>query len=460
MSLIGCGGEGGDTSPVQPDSGNNGPIDRHVTYSDQAESLQGSLDRSNNQIWARTAGNPPVTKSFDVLSNVHVSNVTFDVHMLVKHYGFMDFNVQCPSLPNVDIRFKTSGEYWELNSQTEQFELKGGVNKTVNTWAEVQAEVGQCTFVEHSKTMSYGQIATGYALTTSNLLIEPYSNSYADGNGDDYQIWGGITICSTGMVGKNNECLIDTDGDGVPDVDDAFPNDPNEWLDTDGDGIGNNEDTDDDNDGVPDTEDAFPLDPTRSESIPWTPIGPSQCAEGDVAVENKCLPNEGQYLFEQSAQALQGSLDRSNNQIWARTAGNPPVTKSFDVLSNVHVSNVTFDVHMLVKHYGFMDFNVQCPSLPNVDIRFKTSGKYWELNSQTEEFELKGGVNKTVNTWAEVQAEVGQCTFVEHSKTMSYGQIATGYALTTSNLLIEPYSNSYADGNGDDYQIWGGITIN
>lgn len=35
----------------------------------------------------------------------------------------------------------------------------------------------------------------------------------------------------------------DTDGDGVPDPDDAFPNDPNEWEDTDGDGIGDNSDT-------------------------------------------------------------------------------------------------------------------------------------------------------------------------------------------------------------------------
>ncbi len=38
----------------------------------------------------------------------------------------------------------------------------------------------------------------------------------------------------------------------VNDVDDAFPLDPNEQYDTDGDGIGNNADEDDDNDGIPD----------------------------------------------------------------------------------------------------------------------------------------------------------------------------------------------------------------
>ena len=52
----------------------------------------------------------------------------------------------------------------------------------------------------------------------------------------------------------------DSDNDGVFDNADAFPNDASEWLDTDGDGIGNNADLDDDNDGVLDYLDALPLD--------------------------------------------------------------------------------------------------------------------------------------------------------------------------------------------------------
>jgi YVTN family beta-propeller protein len=46
---------------------------------------------------------------------------------------------------------------------------------------------------------------------------------------------------------------LDSDGDGVPDVSDAFPNDPTEWADTDHDGHGDNSD-------------AFPNDPTK-----WLP---------------------------------------------------------------------------------------------------------------------------------------------------------------------------------------------
>jgi len=51
----------------------------------------------------------------------------------------------------------------------------------------------------------------------------------------------------------------DTDGDGVANVNDAFPQDPFESVDTDGDQIGDNADLDDDGDGVPDVDDDYPL---------------------------------------------------------------------------------------------------------------------------------------------------------------------------------------------------------
>jgi hypothetical protein len=63
--------------------------------------------------------------------------------------------------------------------------------------------------------------------------------------------------------GTGDNTDTDDDGDGTPDIDDAFPLDPTEDTDTDGDGTGDNADTDDDNDGTPDADDAFPLDPTE-----------------------------------------------------------------------------------------------------------------------------------------------------------------------------------------------------
>ena len=56
----------------------------------------------------------------------------------------------------------------------------------------------------------------------------------------------------------DNPTPVDSDGDGVPDDEDAFPNDPQESADADGDGVGDNADTDDDNDGVEDGADDCP----------------------------------------------------------------------------------------------------------------------------------------------------------------------------------------------------------
>jgi beta-glucanase (GH16 family) len=59
-------------------------------------------------------------------------------------------------------------------------------------------------------------------------------------------------------VAETSDVLPDTDLDGVPDINDAFPLDPNQAFDHDNDGIGNNNDDDDDNDGVEDNSDADP----------------------------------------------------------------------------------------------------------------------------------------------------------------------------------------------------------
>ena len=73
----------------------------------------------------------------------------------------------------------------------------------------------------------------------------------------------------------------DTDGDGIVDVADALPDDPAEWMDADGDGIGNFADTDDDNDGVADDADAFPTDPAEWADVDGDGIGDN--ADEEVA---------------------------------------------------------------------------------------------------------------------------------------------------------------------------------
>ena len=79
---------------------------------------------------------------------------------------------------------------------------------------------------------------------------------------------------------------LDSDGDGVSDDQDAFPNDATETTDTDGDGLGDNADpndgnTDSDGDGVADGEDVFPSDADESAD-----------ADGDGLGDN-ADPNDG-----------------------------------------------------------------------------------------------------------------------------------------------------------------------
>jgi hypothetical protein len=72
----------------------------------------------------------------------------------------------------------------------------------------------------------------------------------------------GLQDSDSCIVYVNNAAVGDSDNDGVPDDQDAFPSDPTESIDTDGDGIGNNADPDDDNDQMPDTwEIQYGLDP-------------------------------------------------------------------------------------------------------------------------------------------------------------------------------------------------------
>ena len=72
--------------------------------------------------------------------------------------------------------------------------------------------------------------------------------------------------------GINNQ-INDDDGDGTPNKFDAFPDNPYEIADADGDGTGDNADPDDDNDNTNDTMDAFPFNPNEDTDTDGDKIG-------------------------------------------------------------------------------------------------------------------------------------------------------------------------------------------
>ena len=110
-----------------------------------------------------------------------------------------------------------------------------------------------------------------------------YCSGARRGGASAYQNWegplynepfgGASPIPDCDLDGILDSSDSDDDNDGILDYEDAFNNDPTEWLDTDFDGIGNNADPDDDNDGVPDTADRFPLDPSETTDTDWDGIG-------------------------------------------------------------------------------------------------------------------------------------------------------------------------------------------
>ena len=73
----------------------------------------------------------------------------------------------------------------------------------------------------------------------------------------------------------------DDDGDSYLDVNDDFPNDATEWIDTDNDGTGDNADPDDDDDGTSDANDAFPLNPNEDTDTDGDGTGNNADADDD-----------------------------------------------------------------------------------------------------------------------------------------------------------------------------------
>ena len=98
-----------------------------------------------------------------------------------------------------------------------------------------------------------GRILISDNLFVTNSVIDPSNN---------------IPVFTASILkSSNTESICDSitdndlDDDGVTNDKDAFPNDPNEWKDTDNDGTGDNADKDIDGDGVANGEDLNPLDP-------------------------------------------------------------------------------------------------------------------------------------------------------------------------------------------------------
>lgn len=103
-------------------------------------------------------------------------------------------------------------------------------------------EMAHFTVIAGTDDYAYGHT------NAKNLAITNPNNAVFNSDNHEYFAENVPYLAMTSSIGQ------DSDGDGVIDTNDAFPNDASESLDTDNDGIGNNADTDDDNDGISDSD--------------------------------------------------------------------------------------------------------------------------------------------------------------------------------------------------------------
>ena len=137
------------------------------------------------------------------------------------------------------------------------------------------------------------------------------------------------TTSSSGSGGSSSTPSIDpndTDGDGIANSLDVFPNDPNEWEDTDGDGFGNNGDPDDDNDGVFDVFESeyitiyrtlyISVEPINTDKIQNIPeVFPFDKGVGKWKIRKKIVGGADAYKFiiSEGDPASQGILQQQKN---------------------------------------------------------------------------------------------------------------------------------------------------
>ena len=135
----------------------------------------------------------------------------------------------------------------------------------------------------------------GYGVGDNSDIFPNDANETADSDGD------GVGDSTDAFPNDSSEDT-DSDGDGVGDNSDPFPNDGNETADSDGDGVGDNSDalpndgnetTDSDGDGVGDNSDSFPNDSSEQADSDGDGIGDNSDAFPNDATEDTDTDSDG-----------------------------------------------------------------------------------------------------------------------------------------------------------------------
>lgn len=196
---------GGSTPTIEYESNDHGGVAQFVIG--EAPTVMGFFGRGSGS-------------SFDATSIADKGQLSFDLKIVTA-----PINNQSQFMMKVEANGNTSFVELPLSQSNE------GVSAQVGQWQTFTFDI--------STLQSKG-------LDISGIDIVMMFPAWGTGSGAVYRV--------DNVMFTSGIDMTDTDMDGVIDSEDAFPNDPNETIDTDGDSIGNNADTDDDGDNYLDSD--------------------------------------------------------------------------------------------------------------------------------------------------------------------------------------------------------------
>jgi len=291
--MVGCGGGGGsgdnDTPPGGSSSSSGG--------GSSSSSGGGSSSSSGSSSGGLSGYNPYLPVSNDITLFYNSSDIPSRFDGLVEHNGnsahvlsYMNGNRHYLDSTPDDIYLQGYFAAARTIGQLGEFAVDVRLDSSLPLWNR-DLRAGNSITMNTSGTASiapaYGDKTLEFTLTREYLGLESVSTPYGqiDGRvifvaitasveleGMDHELHWESTFWLVKDLGiarldDNGELLLltgldgpDGDGDGIPDLFDGFPDDPNFTFDTDSDGIPNETDPDSDGDGVADIHDAFPLD--------------------------------------------------------------------------------------------------------------------------------------------------------------------------------------------------------
>lgn len=234
-----------------------------------------------------TANDAWNTVSHNLNENIAANQPPSVTNVMISPYGDVSYKVSL----NLNYNYQDPENNPESNSEIRWFvngtHVPSMDGKTTIPFADTT--IGQVWTASVTPRDSMGKVGNNVQSSTSATIVD------IDSDGD------GVLDGNDAFPNDSSE-QYDSDSDGVGDNADAFPNDPTETADSDGDGVGDNADAfpndntetiDTDSDGVGDNSDAFPNDASEQADADNDGVGDNADAFPNDASEQLDSDNDG-----------------------------------------------------------------------------------------------------------------------------------------------------------------------